>query len=45
MRSIRLFGTEVMTQEDNPALRDFDPVSEYLHSNMEVTVRQRPQCR
>ena len=32
MRSIRLFGTEVI-----PALRDFDPVSDYLHSNMEVT--------
>ena len=34
MRSIRLFGTEVI-----PALRDFDPVSEYLHSNMEVTAQ------
>jgi alkanesulfonate monooxygenase SsuD/methylene tetrahydromethanopterin reductase-like flavin-dependent oxidoreductase (luciferase family) len=32
MRSIRLFGTEVI-----PALRDFNPVSNYLHSNMEVT--------
>ena len=34
MRSIRLFGTEVI-----PALRDFDPVSDYLHSDMEVTAQ------
>ena len=34
MRSIRLFGTEVI-----PALRDFDPASDYLHSNVEVTVQ------
>ena len=32
MRSIRLFGTEVI-----PSLRDFDPAGAYLHSDMEVT--------
>ena len=37
MRSIRLFGTEVI-----PALRDFDPASDYLHSNMEVTAAGTP---
>lgn len=32
MRSIRLFGTEVI-----PALKDFDPVRDYLHSTLEAT--------
>ena len=33
MRSIRLFGTEVI-----PALRDFDPVKDYLHQITELPV-------